>query len=111
MYAYYAIPVLRNTIYNEFIRERYFSARSTWTHMHYHCPVHCCLLLSLYCIAQNSVVCGYGDVGKACAAALKAAGSRVSVTEVDPICAVQAAVEGYEVHSNASCTVHASAAN
>jgi S-adenosylhomocysteine hydrolase len=48
---------------------------------------------------QSSVVCGYGDVGKACAAALKAAGSRVSVTEVDPICAVQAAVEGYEVCS------------
>eukprot|EP00953_Heterococcus_sp_UTEX-ZZ885_P008683 5178-Heterococcus_DN1.PRE.3 len=46
---------------------------------------------------KSSVVCGYGDVGKACAAALKAAGSRVSVTEVDPICAVQAAVEGYEV--------------
>jgi S-adenosylhomocysteine hydrolase len=49
-------------------------------------------------------VCGYGDVGKACAAALKAAGSRVSVTEVDPICAVQAAVEGYEVYS--STTIH-----
>jgi S-adenosylhomocysteine hydrolase len=67
--------------------------------MHYHYPVNCSLLLSLYHIAQSSVVCGYGDVGKACAAALKAAGSRVSVTEVDPICAVQAAVEGYEVQT------------
>lgn len=44
-----------------------------------------------------SVVAGYGDVGKGCAAALKAFGSRVLVTEVDPINALQAAMEGYEV--------------
>ena len=43
------------------------------------------------------VVCGYGDVGKGCAAALKAAGAQVVVTEVDPICALQAAMEGYRV--------------
>jgi len=44
-----------------------------------------------------SVVAGYGDVGKGCAAALKGMGSRVIVTEVDPINALQAAMEGYEV--------------
>jgi len=43
------------------------------------------------------VVCGYGDVGKGCAAAMKAAGSRVLVTESDPICALQAAMEGFQV--------------
>ncbi|MGI9380097.1 MAG: adenosylhomocysteinase [Methyloligellaceae bacterium] len=44
-----------------------------------------------------SVVCGYGDVGKGCAASLKGQGARVIVTEIDPICALQAAMEGYEV--------------
>ena len=44
-----------------------------------------------------AVVCGYGDVGKGCAAALAGQGARVVVTEVDPICALQAAMEGYEV--------------
>ncbi|KAJ3414761.1 S-adenosyl-L-homocysteine hydrolase [Chytridiales sp. JEL 0842] len=44
-----------------------------------------------------SVVAGYGDVGKGCAAALKGMGSRVIVTEIDPINALQAAMEGYEV--------------
>uniref|UniRef100_A0A0C9RQC5 Adenosylhomocysteinase n=1 Tax=Wollemia nobilis TaxID=56998 RepID=A0A0C9RQC5_9CONI len=43
------------------------------------------------------VVCGYGDVGKGCAAALKAAGARVIVTEIDPICALQALMEGLPV--------------
>ncbi|KKP59252.1 MAG: S-adenosyl-L-homocysteine hydrolase [Candidatus Magasanikbacteria bacterium GW2011_GWC2_34_16] len=43
------------------------------------------------------VVCGYGDVGKGCAQALRGQGARVVVTEVDPICALQAAMEGYEV--------------
>ncbi|XP_048435959.1 adenosylhomocysteinase 2-like [Pyrus x bretschneideri] len=43
------------------------------------------------------VVCGYGDVGKGCAAALKQAGSRVVVTEIDPICALQALMEGLQV--------------
>ena len=43
------------------------------------------------------VVCGYGDVGKGCAAALRAQGAQVVVTEVDPICALQAAMEGYRV--------------
>ncbi len=43
------------------------------------------------------VVAGYGDVGKGCAHSLKAYGSRVLVTEIDPICALQAAMEGYEV--------------
>jgi adenosylhomocysteinase len=44
-----------------------------------------------------AVVCGYGDVGKGCAASLAGQGARVIVTEVDPICALQAAMEGYEV--------------
>ncbi|MCS6986409.1 MAG: adenosylhomocysteinase [Sphingomonadaceae bacterium] len=44
-----------------------------------------------------AVVAGYGDVGKGSAASLRAAGARVLVTEVDPICALQAAMEGYEV--------------
>ncbi len=45
------------------------------------------------------VVCGYGDVGKGCAQSLKGQGARVIVTEVDPICALQAAMEGYEVNT------------
>ena len=44
-----------------------------------------------------AVVAGYGDVGKGCAQSLKSYGARVLVTEVDPICALQAAMEGYEV--------------
>ena len=44
-----------------------------------------------------AVVCGYGDVGKGSAQSLKGAGARVLVTEVDPICALQAAMDGYEV--------------
>jgi adenosylhomocysteinase len=44
-----------------------------------------------------AVVCGYGDVGKGCCQSLKGQGARVIVTEVDPICALQAAMEGYEV--------------
>ena len=44
-----------------------------------------------------AVVCGFGDVGKGCAQALRGQGCRVVVTEVDPICALQASMEGYEV--------------
>jgi adenosylhomocysteinase len=44
-----------------------------------------------------AVVCGYGDVGKGCAQALKALSAQVWVTEIDPICALQAAMEGYKV--------------
>jgi len=44
-----------------------------------------------------AVVCGYGDVGKGSAASLAGAGARVKVTEIDPICALQAAMDGYEV--------------
>jgi adenosylhomocysteinase len=43
------------------------------------------------------VVCGYGDVGKGCARSMKAYGARVIVTEIDPICALQASMEGFEV--------------
>ncbi|AZB21990.1 adenosylhomocysteinase [Kaistella haifensis] len=46
---------------------------------------------------KRVVVCGYGDVGKGTAASFRGAGSIVTVTEVDPICALQAAMEGYEV--------------
>ena len=44
-----------------------------------------------------AVVCGYGDVGKGCAASLRGQGARVIITEIDPICALQAAMEGYQV--------------
>ena len=44
-----------------------------------------------------ALVCGYGDVGKGCAASLRGQGARVIVTEIDPICALQAAMEGYQV--------------
>ncbi|KAK7387612.1 hypothetical protein VNO78_28530 [Psophocarpus tetragonolobus] len=43
------------------------------------------------------VVCGYGDVGKGCAASMKQAGARVIITEIDPICALQALMEGFQV--------------
>jgi adenosylhomocysteinase len=46
---------------------------------------------------KTAVVCGYGDVGKGCAQSLKGQGARVIVTEIDPICALQASMEGYEV--------------
>jgi adenosylhomocysteinase len=44
-----------------------------------------------------AVICGYGDVGKGCAESLRGQGARVLVTEIDPICALQAAMEGYQV--------------
>jgi len=46
---------------------------------------------------KMAVVCGFGDVGKGCAAALRCQGARVVITEIDPICALQAAMEGYQV--------------
>jgi adenosylhomocysteinase len=46
-----------------------------------------------------AVVCGYGDVGKGCAQSLRAQGCRVVITEIDPICALQATMEGYEVRT------------
>ncbi|MEE2888710.1 MAG: adenosylhomocysteinase [Planctomycetota bacterium] len=46
-----------------------------------------------------AVVCGYGDVGKGCAQSLRGQGARVIVTEIDPICALQALMEGYEVNT------------
>ena len=49
-----------------------------------------------------AVVCGYGDVGKGCAHSLKSFGARVIVTEIDPINALQAAMEGYEVNTTES---------
>merc|ERR1711943_149781 len=46
---------------------------------------------------KRALICGYGDVGKGCAAAMRGAGARVMVTECDPICALQACMEGYQV--------------
>merc|ERR1712151_1168913 len=46
---------------------------------------------------KRAVICGYGDVGKGCAAAMRGAGARVIVTECDPICALQACMEGFQV--------------
>ena len=47
--------------------------------------------------ARSRSICGYGDVGKGCAESLRGQGARVIVTEIDPICALQAAMEGYQV--------------
>jgi adenosylhomocysteinase len=52
---------------------------------------------------KTAVVCGYGDVGKGSAASLKSAGVRVTVTEIDPICALQAAMEGFAVKKLENC--------
>jgi adenosylhomocysteinase len=46
---------------------------------------------------KKVVICGYGDVGKGCASAMKGCGATVYVTEIDPICALQACMEGYQV--------------
>ncbi|HEX4180673.1 MAG TPA: adenosylhomocysteinase [Caulobacteraceae bacterium] len=54
-----------------------------------------------------AVVCGYGDVGKGSAASLRQGGARVIVTEIDPICALQAAMEGYEVRTLEDATATA----
>ncbi len=54
-----------------------------------------------------AVIFGYGDVGKGCASAMKAAGARVIVTEIDPICALQALMEGYQVLRLEDCVADA----
>merc|ERR1712040_27498 len=46
---------------------------------------------------KRALVCGYGDVGKGCAFAMRGAGARVMITEIDPICALQACMEGFQV--------------
>jgi adenosylhomocysteinase len=56
-----------------------------------------CRATDVMIAGKRSVICGYGDVGKGCAQAMKAAGSIVYITEVDPICALQAAMEGFSV--------------
>jgi len=53
--------------------------------------------LNIMVAGKVVVVCGYGDVGKGCAQSMRAYGARVLVTEIDPICALQAAMEGFEV--------------
>jgi adenosylhomocysteinase len=54
-----------------------------------------------------AVVCGYGDVGKGCAESLRGQGARVIVTEIDPICALQAAMDGYQVDTLENALPHA----
>ncbi len=54
-----------------------------------------------------AVVCGYGDVGKGCAESLRGQGARVIVTEIDPICALQAAMDGYQVTTLEEALPHA----
>ena len=54
---------------------------------------------SLQPAGKTAFIAGYGDVGKGCASAMKAAGARVVVAEIDPICALQACMEGYQVRS------------
>merc|ERR1712076_131252 len=51
----------------------------------------------MFIVFKRSLVCGYGGVGKGCAFALRGGGARVLVTEIDPICALQACMEGFEV--------------
>merc|ERR1712006_12348 len=46
---------------------------------------------------KRALICGYGDVGKGCAFAMRGAGARVMITEIDPICALQACMEGFQV--------------
>ena len=50
-----------------------------------------------------AVVCGYGDVGKGCAESLRGQGARVIITEIDPICALQAAMDGFQVTTSRRC--------
>ncbi len=54
---------------------------------------------------KTVVVCGYGDVGKGCCQSMRGFGARVIVTEIDPICALQAAMEGYEVTTVRRCSL------
>jgi adenosylhomocysteinase len=56
-----------------------------------------CRATDVMLAGKIAVICGYGDVGKGCAQALRGQGARVIITEIDPICALQAAMEGYEV--------------
>ena len=52
---------------------------------------------------KTAIVCGYGDVGKGCCQSMRGFGARVIVTEIDPICALQASMEGYEVKPVEDC--------
>merc|ERR1711871_1809768 len=56
-----------------------------------------CRATDVMLAGKRAVICGYGDVGKGCAFAMKAAGCVTTVTECDPICALQAAMEGFQV--------------
>jgi adenosylhomocysteinase len=56
-----------------------------------------CRATDVMIAGKVAVVCGYGDVGKGCAQSLRGQGARVVITEIDPICALQAAMEGYQV--------------
>jgi adenosylhomocysteinase len=56
-----------------------------------------CRATDVMLAGKVTVVCGYGDVGKGCAQSLRGQGARVIITEIDPICALQAAMEGYQV--------------
>jgi adenosylhomocysteinase len=56
-----------------------------------------CRATDVMLAGKTAVVCGYGDVGKGCAQSLRGQGARVVITEIDPICALQAAMEGYQV--------------
>merc|ERR1712224_966662 len=58
-------------------------------------------------MGKVAMVCGYGDVGKGCAFALRGSGARVLITECDPICALQACMEGYQVVTLEECVSYA----
>merc|ERR1711908_52236 len=56
---------------------------------------------------KRALICGYGDVGKGCAFAMRGAGARVLITECDPICALQACMEGFQVVTMEQCVAEA----
>ena len=62
--------------------------------------------LGVMIAGKVALVCGFGDVGKGCAAALRGLGCRVIITEIDPICGLQAAMEGYEVDTAENALPH-----
>merc|ERR1719284_1848353 len=72
-----------------------------------------CRATDVMMAGKYAVVCGYGDVGKGCAFAMKAAGARVEIAEVDPICALQACMEGIPVRTKeevlATCDIYITA--
>ncbi|KAH0450726.1 hypothetical protein IEQ34_021418 [Dendrobium chrysotoxum] len=86
----YKPPHYREYLYSSFVFDNLYGCRHSL-------PDGLMRATDVMLAGKVAVVCGYGDVGKGCAAALKSAGARVIVTEIDPICALQALMEGIPV--------------